>query len=590
MVALLVAAATVGGGVWLLTGAEPASPRPIVRYSIVLPASAALTQFDQNVIALSQDGTKLVLVGQAPGGGQQLYLRSLDQIETTPVRGTEGGSGPFFSPDGAWIGFFAGGKIWKVPVSGGAPLALTDAAVARGAVWSTDDTIYFAQSDLRRVSSAGGPPGAATSRDQQAEAFHRWPEVLPGGKAMLLTVGLRRGGATFNTIALVRLDTGERRTLVEDGFNPRYAPSGHIVFARADALLAVPFDLERLEVTGPVAPVAERVQTYPATGAAQFAISASGTLVYVPGGASTSLSSLVWVDRRGTETPIPGRPEAYQELNLAPDGSRVAVNVGLNVQEGFVGTGDVWIHQIARGTLTRFTVGPASNETPVWSPDGSQIAYASQHDANTRFVFVKPADGSGPEKKVGEKSGHLHVATWSPRGDVLAIVEMSGAGGGDIWFLRMAGQKFEAFLQTPFNERSPRFSPDGRWIAYVTNESGRDEVYAQAFPGPGGRWRISTDGGVEPVWAPNGREVFYRNGDKMMAVPIESNAASLSAGTPALLFEKRYELSGSDPYYAVAPDGQRFVMLKPDAPRSAGSIIVVQEWTRELERLVPTKK
>ena len=477
-----------------------------------------------------------------------------------------------------------------MPVSGGAPLALTDAAVARGAVWSTDDTIYFAQSDLRRVSSAGGPPGAAASRDQQAEAFHRWPEVLPGGQAMLLTVGLRRGGATFNTIALVRLDTGERRMLVEDGFSPRYAPSGHIVFARADALLAVPFDRERLEVTGTPAPVVESVQTNPGSGAAQFAISASGTLVYVPGGASTALSSLVWVDRRGTETPIPGRPEVYQELNLAPDGSRVAVNVGFNIQEGNVGTGDVWIHQIAHGTLTRFTFGPTSNETPLWSPDGSQIAYASQHDATTRFVFIKPADGSRPEKKVGEKTGHLHLEAWSPTGDVLAIVDTAGADGGDIWFLRMAAQKFEAFLQTPFAERSPRFSPDGRWIAYVINESGHDEVYAQAFPGPGGRWQISTDGGVGPAWAPNGREVFYRNGDKMMAVPIESNATSLSAGTPALLFEKRYALSGSDQYYDVAPDGQRFVMLRPDAPVTASAINVVQEWTRELERLVPTKK
>jgi Tol biopolymer transport system component len=268
----------------------------------------------------------------------------------------------------------------------------------------------------------------------------------------------------------------------------------------------------------------------------------------------------------------------------------VVLNAGLNIGVT-AGTGEIWVHQIVRGTLTRFTFGPNLNEAPVWSPDGSRIAYASQRDGGVRYIMVKPADGTSVETKVGEKTGHLHVASWSPRGDVLAVVETAtGQGGGDIWIVRMADQKFEPYLQTRFNERSPSFSPDGRWIAFASNEAGNDEVYVQPFPGPGARSQVSVDGGVMPVWAPSGREIFYRNGDKMMAVPIESTAQSFIPGTPAMLFEKSYVTSEGDQFYDVAPDGQRFVMLKPNQPRDAGSIVVVQDWTRELERLVPTGK
>ena len=596
--AALVAAATVGGGVWLLTRPSPTAPTPVARFTIALPANAALTGFNRNVIALSRDGTSIVYVGQVAGaGGTQLYLRSLDRLEPTPVRGTEGASAPFFSSDGTAIGFMGGsaqsaarGQIRTVPLSGGGPLTLAGEVGLAGAVWSTDGRIYFASreaqgSRLHRIPSGGGPSVDITVPGLPAETLLQHPDLLPGEKTALVT--LRRPGAIdASAIAVVTLDTGEQRTIIEGGFSPRYASSGHIVFGRAGALLAVPFDLKRLEVTGPATPVAEGVQTQ--TGVAQFAISTTGTLVYVPGRSTAALSALVWVDRRGNDTPIPGRPAEYQELALSPDGLRVAANEGFNTTAGGGSSGgDVWVHQVARGTATRFTFGPEANETPVWSRDGSKIAYASRKAGNT--VFVKPSDGSAPEEKVGEKTdGHLHLESWSPRGDVMALVDTSGAGGGDIWLLRLAGQKFEAFLTTPVSERSPTFSPDGRWIAYVTNESGHDEVYVQAFPGPGGRWQVSVDGGVEPVWAPNGRELFYRNGEKLMAVPIESTTTSIGAGTPALLFEKRYVLSGVGRYYDVAPDGQRFVMLKPVAT-AGDSLIVVQGFTRELERLVPTK-
>ena len=595
--AALVAAAAAGGGVWLLTRPSPSVPTLVARFTIALPASTALTGFTSNVIALSRDGTSIVYVGQVAGARSQLYLRPLDQLEPTPVRGTEGALGPFFSPDGTAIGFEAGRQIRKVPVSGGGPLTLVDAvgvAVAGGgAVWSTDDGIYFASREaqqgtwLHRIPSGGGPVVDITVSGLPTDSLVRQPDLLPGGKAALVTL-VRPGTVDASAIAVVMLETGEQRTIIEGGgLSPRYVSSGHIVFGRAGALLAVPFDLKRLEVTGVATPVVESVQTQ--SGVAQFAISTTGTLVYAPGRSTAALSSLVWVDRRGNETPIPGRPGEYQELDLAPDGLRVAANEGFNAFSGggSIG-GDVWIHQVARGTATRFTFGPQANETPVWSRDGREIAYASRQAGNT--VFVKPSDGSAPEKKVGEKAdGHLHLESWSPRGDVMALVDTSGAGGHDIWLLRLADQKFEAFLKTPASERSPAFSPDGRWIAYVTNESGHDEVYVQAFPGPGGRWQVSVDGGVEPMWAPNGRELFYRNGEKLMAVPIESTATSIGAGTPALLFEKRYVLSGEGRYYDVAPDGQRFVMLKPVAT-AGDSLIVVQGFTRELERLVPTKK
>ena len=389
---------------------------------------------------------------------------------------------------------------------------------------------------------------------------------------------------TFDSARIVvqSLETGERRIVVEGGSFPRYSPTGHVVFARPGTLLAVPFDLARLEATGPPAPVVEGVLWNRFTGAAQFALSRTGSLAYVPGSELAANAVLVWVDRRGGARPLPAPPRPYENPRLSPDGSRVAVDVN----------DDVWVYDLVRGTLTRLTFEPTENETPVWTPDGKRVTYASDRQGKPRSVFWKPADGSSPEELLLTRENHAHVTSWSPDGRVLAVTDFDPVqgGDGDIWLFPADGKgEARPFLKTPFGERAGRFSPDGRWIAYTSNESGRDEVYVQVLPGPGGKWQVSTDGGGQPVWARSGRELFYRNGDKLMATPVTAQP-TFFAGTPRVLFAGRYwqSLPGrGDATYDVSPDGQRFLMIKVEEETASTQLNVVLDWFEELKRRVP---
>jgi Tol biopolymer transport system component/predicted Ser/Thr protein kinase len=571
----------------LVTWNLKSSPsQPVTRLVVNLPPGQQLAGLDSGPsLAISPDGTHLAYVARQ-GGMQQVYLRAMDSLEVRAIPGTEGAVNPFFSPDGQWLGFFANRKVMKVSLNGGAALALANAPFDGGAAWGNQGTIAFSPSNasaLQQMSDAGGAPQPLT-RLGKNDGSHRWPEFLPGGKAVLFGNGA--AGALFSNswIAVQPVGAGERQNLIQGGENSHYTPSGHLVYVQGAILMAVPFDYRRLKVMGTPVPVGESVMQSPTNGHAQYSISTTGSLVYVPGGVQAIRLQLLWVSRNGTEQPLSAPANAYLNPRISPDGRRVAV--GLYAQEG-----QIWEYDLTRETLTRFTFGGTVNGYPAWTPDGKRIAFISNNEGPLN-IFWQLADGSGGLERLTTSDNVQTPNSWSPDGKLLAFNEITPTTGIDVWVLRLSDRKAQPFLQTPFNESSPWFSPDGRWLAYVSDESGRYEVYVQPYPGPGGKWQISTEGGTEPVWNPNGRELFYRSGDKMMAVNIATQP-SFNVGRPQMLFEGQYQPTPvTFPNYDVSPDGQRFLMLKriEQAQAAPTQINVVLNWFEELKQKVPTGK
>jgi serine/threonine-protein kinase len=575
-------AAITGLAIWNL---KPSPSQPVSRAVITLPPGQRLAGLDQPALALSRDGTQLAYVA-IQGGTQQLYVRAMDSLDATPIPGTEGAVNPFFSPDGQWLGFFAGKKLKKVSVSGGVALTLGEANGPRGASWDSQGMIAFAPTGvslLQKVPDAGGTP-QPLSRFEKGEASHRWPEFLPGGKALLFDAMTSTFNWTRAQLAVESVGTGERQNLVQGGWQPRYASSGHLIYAQRGSLMAAPFDLQRLALTGTAVPVVEGVRQSTTTGAVQYSFSATGSLAYVPGTVQSAQLKLVWVTRNGAEQPVAAPARGYVFPRLSPDGRRIAV--GIIDQET-----QVWLYDLSRETLTRFTFEGNVNLSALWTPDGRRIAFQSDKEG-PQNVYWQRADNSGGLERLTTSDYTSVPSSCSPDGQLLAFVQIDPATGFDIWVLRLTDRKAQPFLRTPYNETSPRFSPDGRWLAYISNESGRYEVYVQPYPGPGGKWQISTEGGSEPTWNPNGRELFYRSGDKMMAVDIAMHPG-LTVGKPRALFAGWYEATPATfSNYDVTPDGQRFLMLKPaDTGESAPTQInVVLNWFEELKRRVPTEK
>jgi eukaryotic-like serine/threonine-protein kinase len=578
-VAFLLLATVTSILIWNRKSSSPINSVPVSRIAITLPPSQPLAGLEiGSALALSPDGTRLVYAARQ-GGGQQLYLRPLGGLEAQPIPGTEGAAEPFFSPDGQWLGFFADGKLKKISVTGGEALSLADAVDPRGASWGSQGMIVFVPrraSTLQKMSDAGGPPEPLT-RFVKEEDSHRWPEFLPSGEAVLFAA--LYGGGNWNDaqISAQRVGTGERQDLVQGGTHPRYAPSGHLVYAQRGTLMAVPFDARRLAVTGAAVPVQEGVLQSTFTGAAQYSFSGTGSLVYAPGSVQATQRRLVWVNRSGVEQPVAAPARAYRGPRLSPDGREVAVAVEGQETE-------VWLFNLSRDTLTRLTFQGSTNYNPIWTPDGKRIAFISIGQG----LSWQTADGSGGPELLSDAG---IPNSWSPNGQLLAFDAARSSTGRDIWVLRLGDRKEGQFLGTPFNEGAAQFSPDGRWLAYVSNESGHYEIYVQPYPGPGGKLQISTEGGTEPVWNPNGRELFYRSGNKMMAVEITTQP-SFSAGKPKVLFAGQYQPSPNpvpNANYDVSSDGQRFLMLKPGGQdQAATQINVVLNWFEELKRRAPT--
>ena len=503
---------------------------------------------------------------------------------------------PFFSPDGGWIGFYATPELKKIPAAGGIPVTVaTLSSGMRGASWGADGTIIFGERNTRalhRVPAAGGEPEVLLDPDSVSSAGDGaafwFPEILPGGKAVLFT----NVSVTFaNTqIAVLDLESSEVTSLISQGTHPRYASTGHIVYGGGDGTLrAVPFDLERLELTGAPAILIDGVLAFGNSGATGFAVAENGSLAYVSGDARTATRRLVWVDRTGREELVGTEAMTFDHPRLSPDGRRVAVRVG-------EGNADVHVVDLDRGTVVRLTRAPEEDTSPVWSADGSAIVFGSFREGGG--IFKIASDGTGVvERLTGSVTeGRIPLPhAWS-RNDAIVFYESGGPVVGDIYSLALESNNVDPLLASPdFVEAHPALSPDGRFLAYTGNESGRLEVYVRPFPNvDDARFLISPAGGNEPLFSPDGTELFYWDDatSSMMVVPVTLEP-SFRAGAATRLFEGQYLFPRSGRHYDVALDGQRFLMIKSgtgdvESSMPPWQIVLVQNWFVELERLVPT--
>ena len=558
----------------------PSSPS---RFVIPFPPGDELS-LARGSIALSPDGNLLVYAATR-NGTSRLFLRPLDRLDVTPIPGTEGVLSPFFSPDGKWVAFFTGNQLKKVDLEGGPPIAIADVILSQGGggIWSPLGEILFSAgigSGLLRVSETGGVPEVLTTPEKD-EGKHDNPQILPDNQHVLFTVGV--GGESMR-VALLSLETQEWKAL-DLGNVPHatFAPSGHLVFARSGGLYAAPFDVEKLALTGPPVPVLQNVAIDFGSGSAHYSISKNGTLAFVP---SRAENRLVWVNRRGDSRMLLEEPRTYLTPRLSPDGRRLAVVV----RDVSSGRRAIWVKDLTRDTFTRLTQPNLEfAHEPAWSPDGTRITFTGRKSSSdlNRNVFVAFVDGTGEPRRLTANAAATIATSWSPDGKLIFFQQQS-----DVGVLRVDEPESEKMLlDSPFNEIETTLSPNGRWLAYTSNESRRYEVYVTDFPQLDRRWLVSVDGGgTEPLWAANGRELFYRSGDKMMVVEVDDEGTDFTPSKPAMLFEGPYVVDpvGQDAVnYDVTADGSEFVMIEED--RLAPGVVVVLNWTEELKRLVPVE-
>jgi serine/threonine-protein kinase len=575
-------------GVVALWGWLRPIPKPVARYSIALPEEEALTGGSGSRIEVSPDGSRLVYVGVGEQN-TRLWVRNRDQLHATPLPGTDGADAPFFSPDGSRVGFYAVAEgEWRVAsLGGGPPITVADSGTRRGGgSWGPDGYLYIAGdprgSGLVRVAASGGSPEAVTMIDStQGEEAHLRPEVLPGGRGVVFSVV--RGGLVNLTewdIAVADLTTGTHTVLLR-GVRARYAASGHLLYVTADGtLMVVPFDETTLAVTGDAVALVEGLRVGFA-GSMDLAISATGTLFYTTGGVGEGLlAELVWVTRDGTAEEIdPGWTGTFTWPKLSPDGTQLAVSIAANNEE------QIWIKQLDRGPLPKLTFAGSLNYRPAWTADGRSVAFVSA-GGGTRGLYVKRADGTAPAELLLDEERPIDEVTYSPDGEWLVYRVGSGAGR-DLYARRVGAESAVALVATAFEETSPALSPDGRWLAYASNESGRYEVYVRPFPNTNdGRWQVSTDGGIEPVWAHSGRELFYRGGQNLMSVEVLQGPTFVTGERRLLFSTQQFRSSQNHQRYDVTPDDQRFVMIGNLRGQEASELIVVENFFEELKAKV----
>jgi serine/threonine-protein kinase len=554
---------------------ELSSDPAVARADLNLPPGVELFTLGGSTIAVSPDGRRVAFIGVA-GGARQLYVRSLDGFEAVPLRGSDNASICFFSFDGRSIAFItADGVLRSLSLADGLVVSLTRADFYRGS-WGSDDRIVFVRDGaLWQIPASGAAPRQLLSLDApRHETLQASPLVLPGANAVLFT-SMTGTNADSVRIEALMLATGERRVIVQRGAYPFYLPSGHLLFYRDSELLGAAFDIAELQVTGSPKRVIENLPQGGLSPAPLADVSAAGTFVY----ASTAATSrLVWVSRQGTEQSLLDALRPYANPRLASDGNRVLVQAG-----------DLWVQDLSRATFTRLTSGeviPSGGGFPVWTPDGRRIVFRTV--TGLRWLAV---DGSGRGDAIAGTSPSDYPGSITPDGEQLLFVRLSPESSGDLYVASLRGDpQIRPILKTPTYEGSAKLSPDGRWIAYSSNESGQMEVYVRPFPGLERRWQVSTQGGTQPVWNSNGKELFYRSVNKMMVVVVEASAApDLKLSQPRPLFEQQYAFGSgiTIPNYDVSPDGQRFVMIKDES--SASRLNLVLNWSEELKRLVPTK-
>ena len=537
---------------------------------------------------LSPDGDRLVYIGEQHGQ-THLKLRALDQVEPVILPGTEGVTSVLFSPDGQQVIFNQNANLMMASLQGGKPTKLVDfeGNVLRGygIFWASDGTvIYNHGSVLWRTSAKGANPTPVTQLDVTlGERSHRFPHLLPDGRHVLFTIDYQTMDSFDDArIAVVPLDGSQKpRILIEGGTSPVYVSTGHILYARAGSLVAVPFDRERLEITGASRVAVEGIQTSPLHGDARYAVSNNGTLAFVRGGAQSSSRQLVWVDRQGRTTPLPLDPSSINRVDVSPDGELIGLDISAH-------RGDLWLYDIGRGVLARLTH-EGINAMVDWHPDGERLLYRGANVAGENHLSEIQVDGSGAAALWTSELG-VRLGSWSPDGTSIAITEIRPTSR-DILVLTVGEAEPKPFVETAFDEQQPRFSPDGEWIAYTSDETGRMEIYVEPYPGPGGRWQVSTDGGREASWNRDGTELFYLTptGERMMVAEIQ-RTPKLQPQKARVLFEGPFSLfARSGPTYSLHPDGERFLMMKDVVPDPAPIEITVN-WIDELKRLAPSDR
>ena len=569
----------VGAGTWYYRrGARPrtAPLQPLMRLDIDLGNDASPLSDITASAAISPDGTRLVYVSHS-----KLFTRRLDQVEATEFPGSEGAQVPFFSPDGQWVGFFANGRLNKVSISKRQVILLGDGSAENGGSWGEDGNLIVGfDFRLARIPSAGGALTPVTEL-APGEIVQRWPQILPGGSAVLFSSYRSLAGLEGATIEAVSLRDGRRKTLVRGGTWGRYLPSGHLVYINQGTLFAVPFDPDRLEVRGTPTPVLENVAYRADKGSAQIDFSQTGTLVYRSSKAGSGLVTIQWLDESSNTRPLFPVPGNYLSPALSPDGNRLALT----------SAGDIWMYELGHASMRRLTFG-GGYTNPLWTADGRYLVFRA-----ARGMWWTRADGAGQPQPLTQSDRRQIPMSFTPDGKRLAFNELSPATGDDIWTVPvetsssgLQAGKPEVFLQTPFHERGPVFSPDGRWIAYQSNESGKYEVYVRAFPDGYGKRRVSDPLGTVPAWSRNGRDLFFHTNLVLMAVSYQVRGDSFVAERPRVWFKKRIANFPSTMSYNPAPDGKRIVALmpadRPEEPRDR--VIFLLNFFDELQRRVPT--
>jgi Tol biopolymer transport system component len=590
-------------GVAFLAAGAPQAPTPL-RQSVELGADASFSATSLGPwVILSPDGAALVFVAQkAADERPQLYVRRLDQSHATPLSGTEGADGPFFSPDGEWVGFFANGKLKKIAVGGGAPVTICQAGSAdgntRGGSWAEDGSIFFApgpRAALLRVPSSGGSPEALTRLDTATgEVTHRWPQALPGGKAVLFTAHNQTGDFEDASIVVQSLPDGPRKIVQRGGYHGRYLGSGHLAYMHGGTLFAASFDPGRLEPTGQPVPALEGVAGMSAFGGAHFSFSARGALAFVPGQDVGLTVPIQWMDRRGVTQPLRAVPAFYNHPRFSPDGRLLAMEIREGRQV------DVWVYEWERDKIWRLTSNAGDNRSPVWTPDGRRIAFASTRgDKATRNIYLQRADGTAEAEPLTHSSNAQMPTSWHPTGRFLAYGEQNPQSRGDVMILPLEGDeasgwkpgKPTVFLASPSDESNAAFSPDGRWLAYQSDESGRMEVYVRPFSGSGEKTQVSSGGGMYPTWSRSRKELFYQQAADwtLMVAAYATEGDSFRAEKPqgaGRIPRRGLGMPGFD----LHPDGQRFAVLKaaqePTEP-SQDHVVLIPHFFDELRRIAP---
>jgi serine/threonine-protein kinase len=580
------------------------APAPAPRQLMALIGADASLPTDLGASAiLSPDGTTLAFVAQQ-AGQTRLFIRKLDQLQAAALAGTEGAASPFFSPDGQWLAFFAGGKLKKISVTGGAAVNLCDVPNARGGTWADDDTILFTPTNttnvpLMRVSAAGGTPVVFGTLSRGATT-QRWPQALPGAKAVLYTEHSSTGNWDGANLVVASLSGGTPKVVVRGSHFGRYVPSGHLIYLRQGTLFAVRFDRNRLETIGQAVPALEGVAADPGgTGGAQLAVSSEGTLVYVPSTAATAANPIDWLTRDGKTSVLRATKAEWGNPRFSPDGQKLALEIFDGKQF------DIWVYEWARDSMTQLTFDPGNDRAPVWTPDGRRIIFASDR-AKEGNLYEVNADGTGEVTRLTDSPDSQVPFSWHPNGKFLAFHANRGATGLDLMILPMEGDaargwtpdKPSVFLSTPAAESAPMFSPDGHWIAYHSNEAGGStpDVYVRPFPGPGGKWRVSTAGGVFPRWSATTHELLFRlpvGQGKIMVAPYTVIGESFRADTPQLWSSTNFQgASATNTAYDLHPDGKRLAVLAAQDQASGvqDKVVFVFNFADYLRKIAPGSK